>query len=112
MTFVTNTSGTVRPNFLDSEVGLVLKTYEIDQSKGVADGNRKIVAAGTPYPTDDASAVGIVFENVDVTDGNAPGSLLVAGRVLKDNLTIASATQTALEKLGIVFVTAPTIERL
>lgn len=111
MAFVTNTSGTVRPNFLDSEVGLVLKTYEIEQSKGAADGTRKLVAAGTPYPANDATAVGIVFESVDVTDGNAPGSLMVAGRVVKDSLTIDSAAQTALEKLGIVFVTAPTITR-
>lgn len=112
MAFVTNINGTVSPNFLESEVGLVLNTCEIAQSKGEADGTRKIVAAGTVYPTDDASAAGIVFRNVDVTDGNAPGSILVAGRVLKDNLTVSSGAQTALEKLGVVFVdAAPEITR-
>ena len=44
-------NGTFRPNFLESEVGLVLKTYQIPNTMGVADeyGN-KIVAAGTVYP--------------------------------------------------------------
>ena len=30
-------NGTFRPNFLESEVGLVLKTYQIPASMGVAD---------------------------------------------------------------------------
>ena len=39
MSFVTNTTCTKRPNFLESEVGLVLKTREIPASMGVQDGN-------------------------------------------------------------------------
>lgn len=112
MSVITNYTGTARPNFLDSEVGLVLKTQEIPQSMGVADENgRKIVAAGTVFPTNDASATGIVFESVDVTSGNAPGSVMVAGRVLKDALNIDSNAETPLASAGIVFVTAPTITR-
>lgn len=112
MSFVTNTVGTARPNFLDSEVGLVLKTKEIPQSMGTDDGNgRKIVAAGTVFPTNDASATGIVFETVDVTGGNMPGAVLVAGRVLKDALNIDSNAETPLAEAGIVLVTAPTVER-
>lgn len=67
-------NGTFRPNFLESEVGLVLKTYQIPNTMGVADeyGN-KIVAAGTVYPSNDASAVGIVFTDVDVTHGDHGG---------------------------------------
>lgn len=55
-------NGTFRPNFLESEVGLVLKTYQIPASMGVADeyGN-KIVAAGTVFPSNDGSAAGIVL---------------------------------------------------
>lgn len=112
MSFVTNTTGTARPNFLESEVGLVLKTNEIPQSMGVADETgKKIVAAGTVFPSNDASAIGIVFETVDVTSGNAPGSVMVAGRVLKDALNIDSNAEAPLAAAGIVLVTAPTITR-
>lgn len=111
MSFVTNTTGTARPNFLESEVGLVLKTKEIPQSMGVADGNRKIVPAGTVFPTNDESASGIVFETVDVTGGNMPGPVMVAGRVLKDAITVESEAEAPLAAAGIVLVTAPTITR-
>lgn len=78
-------NGTFRPNFLESEVGLVLKTYQIPASMGVADeyGN-KIVAAGTVFPSNDGSAAGIVFDDVDVTHGDHEGSVMLAGRVLKE----------------------------
>lgn len=111
MSFVTNISGTKRHNFLESEVGLVLKTREIPASMGVQDGLYKTVAPGTPYPSNDANAVGIVFETVDVTSGNMPGSVLVAGRVLAENLNLASAAKTALANKGIVFVDTPAITR-
>ena len=111
MSFVTNISGTKRPNFLESEVGLVLKTREIPASLGVQDGNYKTVAPGTPFPSNDANAVGIVFESVDVTSGNMPGSVLVAGRVLDENLNLATAAKTALAGKGIVFVDTPAVTR-
>lgn len=111
MSFVTNISGAARPNFLESEVGLVLKTREIPATLGVQDGIYKTVAPGTVFPSNNSSAEGIVFEAVDVTNGNMPGSVLVAGRVLSDGLNIASAAKTALEGKGIVFVDAPTVTR-
>lgn len=111
MSYVTNIAGTQRPNFLESEVGLVLKTREIPASLGVQDGNYKIVAAGTVFPSNDAQAVGIVFEDVDVTNGNMPGSVLVAGRVLEDALSIQTAAKTALSGKGIVFADAPSVTR-
>ena len=111
MSFVTNTTCTKRPNFLESEVGLVLKTREIPASMGVQDGIYKIVAPGTPYPSNDANAVGIVFETVDVTSGNMPGSVLIAGRVLAEKLNLQTAAKTALAGKGIVFVDTPAITR-
>ena len=111
MSFVTDISGTKRPNFLESEVGLVLKTREIPASMGVQDGLYKTVAPGTPYPSNDANAVGILFETVDVTSGNMPGSVLVAGRVLAENLNLATAAKTALAGKGIVFVDTPAVTR-
>lgn len=49
MSFVTNISGAARPNFLESEVGLVLKTHEIPATLGVQDGIYKTVAPGTVF---------------------------------------------------------------
>ena len=105
-------NGTFRPNFLESEVGLVLKTYQVPNSMGVADeyGN-KIVAAGTVYPSNDASAVGIVFADVDVTHGDHEGSVMLAGRVLKERLDVQTAAETPLKASGIVFVDAPEVTR-
>lgn len=109
MAYIYTEEGTFRPNFLESEVGLVLKTYTIPQSMGEADGNYLTVVAGTPYPSDDANAIGIVFENVDVTYGDHAGSVLVAGRVLKDRLDVSDAAVSALTDIN--FVTAPEVTR-
>lgn len=94
MSIVVNTKAEVRPNFLESEVGLVLKTREIPASMGVQDGKYKIVKAGTPFPSDNSNAVGLVFEDIDVTgrqyarlrDGRGPcaGRPPVAGLRSKD----------------------------
>ena len=83
--------GTAIPNFLDSEVGLVTKTAQIPQSMGQADGDRKTVFAGTVFPADTSAATGIVFQDVDVTDGDAIGAVMVAGRVISDRVNAASA---------------------
>ena len=96
--------GIAIPNFLDSEVGLVTKTAQIPQSMGQTDGDRKTVFAGTVFPANTSAATGIVFQDVDVTDGDAIGSVMVAGRVISDRVNAASAAQTALK--NIVFVGA------
>lgn len=111
MAYVKNTKGTSRPNFLDSEVGLVTKTMEIPQSMGEAEDGRSVVAAGTPFPSNDGQATGIVFTDTDVTDGAAAGSVMVAGRILKNRITIDDAAVTALSGKGFVFADAPEITR-
>lgn len=111
MAYIHSKSGTFKPNFLESEVGLVLKTQTIPQSMGVEDDIYLTVFEGTAYPSDDASATGIVFQNVDVTHDDAAGPVMMAGRVLTDRLSISDAAKTALEALGIVFVDAPEVTR-
>lgn len=76
-----------------------------------ADGT-KYVPAGAIIPANDATAVGILYENVDVTTGAMPGSIVTAGVVYANRLpvTVADAAKTALT--GITFDTAePTITR-
>ena len=78
-----------------------------------ADGG-KHVAMGTLYPANDATAIGILYEDVDVTGGDMPGSVVTAGTVYLDRLPVtpAAAAKTALEGLGFKFITAaPTTTR-
>lgn len=115
MAYVTTTTGTTHKNFLESAVGLVTKTREFtnDNTKGIVttEGSRKIVKAGTAYPKNDASATGIVFDDVDVTDGAVAGPVMVAGRVLKGRVTVSGDAETPLKALGIVFVDGPETTR-
>lgn len=111
MSHITYTTGATRPNFLESEIGLITKTHSIPASMGIADGAQKIVKAGTPFPANTADAIGIVFTDTDVTYGDMEGSVMVAGRVLKDRLTVADAAITALETKGLYFVKAPDVTR-
>lgn len=74
----------------------------------------KYVPMGAIYPSNDANAIGIVYENVDVSTGAMPGSVVTKGVVYTDRLPAApvSAALTALKAAGIVFITAaPTITR-
>lgn len=78
-----------------------------------ADGG-KHVAMGTIYPANGATAIGILYEDVDVTGGDMPGSVVTAGTVYLDRLPVApaEAAKTALEGLGFKFITAaPTTTR-
>lgn len=104
-------TSTATPNFLDSAVGLVLKTAELPQTLGVKDGNYTTVKAGTPFPSNDANATGIVFQDADVTNGAAIGNVMVAGRVITERVTLETAAKTALEGLGFVFVDFETTTR-
>lgn len=48
----------------------------------VADENgMKIAKAGTPYPSNDASCLGYLLEDVDVTHGDAPGTYVYQGTI-------------------------------
>ena len=107
-----------RPNFLESEVGLVLKTAQVDNIGIETDEyGYKTVKGGTPFPANDATVKGLIFEDVDVTVGSdnglRPASLMVAGRVLENKLhtPLSSAAKTALTALGFVFVDEPVIMR-
>lgn len=96
------------PNILESEVGLVLKTYTADATNAIAVNDKKIIKAGSVYPTNKADAKGIVFEDVDMTDdAKRPISVIVAGRVLEKRLpvTVDETAKTNLTAQGIVFVT-------
>ena len=101
--------------FLANNEDCTRLTKEISAS-GVspdADGG-KHVPMGTVYPSNDTNAIGILYEDVDVTTGDMPGSVVTRGTVYEDRLPAAldSDAKTALEGFGFVFITAaPTTTR-
>lgn len=74
------------------------KTRQISQTGATTASNgAKYVKMGTVYPANDATAEGIVYEDVDVSTGNMPGSVVLKGTVYEDRLpeavdTYSSAT--------------------
>lgn len=64
----------------------IKKTFKMNDEAATTVNGRKIVKAGTVYPKNDATAVGMVLYDVDVTEGDADGALLKHGFVKKDKL--------------------------
>ena len=79
----------------------VAHTFAKDDAAAITEDGRKIIKAGTIYPTNDASAKGIVFNDMDVTNGDATGALLIHGFVKTAALTAtpAAAAKTALKMI-------------
>lgn len=79
----------------------VAHTFEKDDAAATTVDGRKIIKAGTVYPTNDASAKGIVFNDMDVTNGDATGALLIHGFVKTAALPVApaAAAKTALKMI-------------
>ena len=118
MSFTNAGTGTsYAPGWLLAEAECARHTRQINanhaQVKTAANGG-KYVPMGAIYPSNDANATGILYEDVDVTTGNMPGSVITQGVVYTDRLPAApvSAAKTALEALGIRFIaTSPTVTR-
>lgn len=81
-----------RPNFLGSEVGLVLKTITVPASAtgAVTENGRKIVKAGSIFVTPYA---GLLFNDVDITDGDRIGSLMIRGSYIDAKLPATAAAK-------------------
>lgn len=83
-------------NWLGSEVGMVLKTATIPTSAtSVTENGRKIVKSGTLI-TDANLGKGLLFNDVDVTDGARVASIMIAGFYIDANLP-ASVADSATE---------------
>lgn len=107
MSFIRETEkGRMPGYFLESEVGVVRKTRQISQADATNINNEKYVIGGTVWPANDATAEGIVYEDVCVTSGDMPGSVVLEGRVYEDRLpaAVSDAAKTALESSGIRFI--------
>lgn len=93
----------------------VRETREIpDTLATVAEDGTKYVKMGTAFPSNDGNAIGLLYEDVDVTTGNMPGSVILKGNIYEDRLPVAldAAAKTALQSKGFTFVaSAPAVER-
>ncbi|MEC0089339.1 hypothetical protein [Paenibacillus macquariensis] len=87
-------------NFLASSSVESFTTIVSDTGVAVVDG-KKIVKAGTVLPTNDASAKGILYNDVDVTYGPQPGALIEEGYILEARLPVvpSALAKTALKKI-------------
>lgn len=90
------------PSFLASAVGLRTVTKQIPQALGAQDGDKLIVPAGTVFPANDNTAVGVTLEPIDVTYGDHEGAVIVGGRLYGNRLPVApvAAAVTALAANG------------
>ena len=105
---------TYAPGYFLAHEECVRETRQIAQSgASTAPNGGKYVKMGTVYPANDGTAIGIVYEDVDVTNGDMPGSVVTKGVVYEGRLAveIADAAKTALEAKGITFVADPSVTR-
>lgn len=76
------------------------------------DNGRKVVPAGAVIPANGSTAEGILFEDIDVTDGANVGSVVTEGIVYEDRLPAAIESDAETAMTGItVITTSPSITR-
>lgn len=117
MSFTKNTQGvTYAPGyFLANNEDCTRVTFEAaaNNAQAVTAGTAKYIKAGTIWPANGSTAIGIVYEDVDVSEGNAPGSLVTAGVVYENRLpvTLDSDARSALVASGFVFLSEGSVTR-
>ena len=97
MSFIQSSKGvTYTPGYFLAHEECERKTREFTQDMATTtDEGAKYVPAGTAYPSNDANAIGITYEDVDVTTGSMPGSVVLKGVVYEDRLAITGASYDA-----------------
>lgn len=82
-----------------NDENITRETREIAQNSAFVvtdDKGTKHVPMGTAYPTNDGNAIGILYEDVDVTVGDMPGSVVTGGaEVYEDRLAVTGASYDA-----------------
>lgn len=78
-----------------------------------ADNGGKYVPMGSAYPTNDGNAIGLTYEDVDVTTGDMPGSVVTGNAVVyEDRVSLEASAKSALEARGFKFIaTEPAVNR-
>ena len=98
-----------RPNWLGSEVGMVLKTVTVSNTSGVTttEGGRAILKSGTLI-TDPTLGKGLLYNDADVTDGAVVKSILIRGSYIDSKLpTSVSTSEQELATQGLYAIEYP-----
>ena len=78
----------------------------VSEAGVAADANgKKIVKAGTPFPANDSTCKGYLLHDVDVTQGDAPGTYIFEGSIDNKKLTETEVTVSAEAKAATPRVT-------
>lgn len=115
MSFNQNTNGRVyAPGWFLAEAECSRETAEISasHSQAVTIGATKIVPAGAVIPANGSTAKGILYEDVEVTTGDMPGSIVTKGVIYEDRLpaSLDSDAKTALTGITVISA-APAVIR-
>ena len=94
--------------WLGSEVGLVKKTVTVPTTaSAVTENGRKIVKSGTLI-TDEVLGRGLLYNDVDITDGARVASMVIRGSYIDANLPASvSASATELAAQGLYAIAYP-----
>lgn len=102
-------------HFLANDETCLRQSYTIPADHDLVetrDNGRKVVPAGAVIPENGATAVGLLFEDIDVTEGAKMGSIVTEGVVYGDRLPEALDADAATALPGITVIAAtPTITR-
>lgn len=102
-------------HFLVNDETCVRQSMTIPANHGqrvTRDDGRIVVPAGAVIPANGATAKGILFEDIDVTEGARMGSVVTEGIVYGNRLpaALADAAKSALTGITVI-TTAPTVTR-
>lgn len=86
-------------------------TIAANHAQKVTRNGRTIVPAGAVIPANGSTAVGILYEDTDVTDGAAAGSIVTKGTIYGDRLPAALESAAATALTGIKVKTSPSVVR-
>ena len=79
-----------------SDTEVTRETRQIAQNSALvitANDGTKYVPMGTAYPTNDGNAIGILYEDVDVSTGDMPGSVVTGNAIVwEDKLAITDVS--------------------
>jgi len=111
MDHITNTytSGEQILLFPDHYVCKSIKLAKTDRLATTTTEGRKVVLAGTIYPTNDDAAEGIIFSDQDVTDGDRNCACLIHGFVKTAKLPV-SPTNAAQQAMKDIYFSELTVE--
>lgn len=93
MPYVKGVTNYSRINFLASSKVQSFTTLVGDTGVAADANGKKIVRAGTILPANDATAKGILYNDVDVTHGPQPGALIVEAYILEARLHMAPSDE-------------------